>query len=84
MKKQLILCVFLITALIVKAQRNEVFSPNIQSLQIKVNDNWLAPPIVNLNSDDVLEISFDELSHEYHRFQYVISHHNADWTDLRY
>ena len=80
MKKQLILCVFLITALIVKAQRNEVFSPNIQSLQIKVNDNWLAPPIVNLNSDDVLEISFDELSHEYHRFQYVISHHNADWT----
>ena len=80
MKKRLILCVLLIITLSVKAQKNEVFTPNIQSLLVKVNNNWLAPPIINLNSDDVLEVSFDELSHEYHRFQYVISHCNADWT----
>jgi len=80
MKRQLILCVFLIITLFAKAQKNEVFSPHIQSLQVKVNDNWLAPPIVNLDSEDILEISFDELSHEYHRFQYVISHCNSDWT----
>jgi hypothetical protein len=80
MKKRLILCALLIMSLSVKAQKNEVFTPNIQSLQVKVNNNWLAPPIINLNSDDILEVSFDELSHEYHRFQYVISHCNADWT----
>lgn len=80
MKKRLILCVLLIITLSVKAQKNEVFTSNIQSLLVKVNNNWLAPPIINLNSDDVLEVSFDELSHEYHRFQYVISHCNADWT----
>ncbi|WP_321424008.1 DUF5103 domain-containing protein [uncultured Bacteroides sp.] len=80
MKKRLILCVLLIITLSVKAQKNEVFTPNIQSLLVKVNNNWLAPPIINLNSDDVLEVSFDELSHEYHRFQYIISHCNADWT----
>lgn len=80
MKKRLILCVLLIITLSVKAQKNEVFTPNIQSLLVKVNNNWLTPPIINLNSDDVLEVSFDELSHEYHRFQYVISHYNADWT----
>lgn len=80
MKKQLILCTFLLISLFVKAQKNEVFSPHIQSLQVKVNDNWLAPPIVSLNSEDILNISFDEMSHEYHRFQYVISHCNADWT----
>ncbi len=71
---------FLITSLPAKAQRNEVLSPHIQSLQIKVNNNWLAPPIIILNSEDVMEISFDELSHEYHRFQYEVSHYNADWT----
>jgi len=80
MKKWLILCVLLIITFSVKAQKNEVFSPNIQSLLVKVNDNWLVPPVISLNSSDILEISFDELSHEYQRFQYVISHCNADWT----
>lgn len=80
MKIQLILYVFLLIFASAKAQRSEVYSSKIQSLQVKVNDNWLAPPIATLNSNDVLEISFDELSHEYHRFQYVISHYNADWT----
>lgn len=61
------------------AQKNNIFSARIQTLQIKVNNNWLSPPILSLHSDDVLELSFDELSHEYHRFQYVISHCNADW-----
>jgi len=80
MRKQLISYLLFIIALSSQAQRNEILSPHIQSLQIKVNNNWLAPPIINLDSDDVLEISFDELSHEYHRFQYVVSHCNADWT----
>ncbi|BEG98352.1 DUF5103 domain-containing protein [Bacteroides sedimenti] len=80
MKTQMILCLYALLCLSAKAQHNEVYSSKIQSLQVKVNDNWLAPPVISLNSDDIVEISFDELSHEYHRFQYVISHCNADWT----
>lgn len=79
MKKLLIIYFLFMGIFSVCAQKNNIFSARIQTLQIKVNNNWLAPPILSLNSDDALELSFDELSHEYHRFQYIISHCNADW-----
>jgi hypothetical protein len=37
-------------------------------------------PIMKLNSSDVLQISFDEMSHEAHSFSYKVLHCNADWT----
>lgn len=62
------------------AQRTEVYAPHIQTVQVIANDNYLAPPIITLGRGENIEISFDELSHEYHRYQYVISHCNIDWT----
>lgn len=35
---------------------------------------------MQLNSGDVLNIGFDELSHEYKRFTYHIDHCEADWS----
>ena len=70
----------LLTVIPVKAQRNEILVPTIKTLQVIANDNWMAPPVVNLNSDDFIEISFDDLTHEYHRYIYKITHCNADWT----
>lgn len=60
--------------------RNSICSKQIKSLQTVVNDNWLAAPVVRLGSDDVLTISFDELSHDYHRYTYHLEHCEADWT----
>lgn len=60
--------------------RNSICSKQIKSLQTVVNDNWLAAPVVRLGSDDVLTISFDELSHVYHRYTYHLEHCEADWT----
>lgn len=62
------------------AQRNEVYVPHIKTLQVTVNDNWMLPPVVFLNSDDFIHITFDELTHEYNRYIYHITHCNADWT----
>lgn len=62
------------------AQINSVNIPHIKSLRITANNNWLAPPVIQLNTDDFIEISFDELTHEYHRYTYKIVHCNADWT----
>ena len=45
-----------------------------------VNGNWLAPAIMRLDSHDVLTVSFDELSHDYHRYIYKLEHCEADWT----
>ncbi len=60
--------------------RNIIYSPRIKTLQVVVNQNWLSPPVMELNADDVLNISFDELSHEYHRFIYKVEHCEADWS----
>ncbi len=60
--------------------RHQILSPNFKSLQVVLNDDWMALPIMQLGSDDVLHISFDELSHNFHRMVYQIEPCNPDWT----
>ena len=59
---------------------NKVLSPRFKSLTTIVNGDWLNRPVMTLNSDDVLQIGFDELSHNYHRLVYHIEHCENDWT----
>ena len=61
------------------AQRNEILDKNIASLQVVANNDWLSLPIITLNSNDFVNISFDDLTHEYHRYCYKIEHCEADW-----
>ncbi len=42
-------------------------------------EEQLARPILELNSGSVLNISFDELSHEARYYTYTVYHCNADW-----
>ena len=63
-----------------RAQRTEVYAPHIQTVQVIANDDYNAPAIITLETGEYVEISFDELSHDYHRYQYVLSHANVDWT----
>ena len=66
------------------AQRNEIFASNIATLQVVANDNWQNPlPVITqegLKSGETINISFDELSHITHRYSYVVSHCEADWS----
>jgi len=64
----------------VNAQKNEIYSQEVKTLQVIVNDDWQLPPVIELQSGDYLDISFDELTHEYNRFIYEIKHFNADWS----
>lgn len=63
-----------------QAQRNTIYSPDVRTLQVVANQNWLSPPVMELHSGDVLNVSFDELSHNYRRFTYHIDHCEADWS----
>ncbi len=66
-----------------RAQRHEIFSVNIKSLQVVCGTKWLALPVMELNSaaaSNVMNISFDDLTHVYHRYTYNIEHCEADWT----
>lgn len=82
MKKTVLFC-FLMLSLIAGAQtayRTQIFYPNIKTLQIGLVGEKMGLPLVKLNSSDILQISFDEMSHEAHSFSYKVLHCNADWT----
>lgn len=62
------------------AQRNEIKSDRIATLQVVTGDDWLSPPVITLGGEDAITISFDDMTHEYHRYAYRIEHCEADWT----
>lgn len=76
----LLLCIITTTSAQTAAAKNVIYNQQIKTLQAVVNNDWLSPPVMTLESDDVLNIGFDELSHEYHRFTYHIDHCEKDWT----
>ncbi|MDD3908209.1 MAG: DUF5103 domain-containing protein, partial [Bacteroidales bacterium] len=55
-------------------------SEQIRSLTVYPNGIWSAAPVIQMGSDHFIEISFDELSHDYKRYAYKVIHCNADWT----
>ena len=73
----LLSCFFVLTA---SAQRNEIVAPNIASLQVIANGDWMRLPIITLNNGEYVTIGFDELSHVVRRYCYKIEHCEADWT----
>ena len=61
--------------------KHKILSPNLKTLQVVVNDNWTDPlPVMTLRSDDVLNVGFDELSHNFHRFIVHVEHCEPDWS----
>lgn len=74
--------IFLLTALhfpLLKAQQNGIFVDNIKSLQVKPNGEWGEQPVMPLGGANYMEISFDDLQHNFVRYTYTITHCNADW-----
>lgn len=83
MKKTLLILLSLILVKNVSAQRNEIYDRGIASLQVVAGQQWLSLPIIKLGShgpNERINISFDDLTHTYHRYVYRIEHCEADWT----
>jgi len=78
MIKKLLLALLLLPT--VAAGRSVVYDPRVKTLQVVVNQDWLSPPVMKLGSGDVLNVSFDELSHTYHRWIYKLERCEADWS----
>lgn len=77
--KKVILSILLIIPLAANAWHS-VKMPNIKSLEVILNDDFEALPVLQLKGHDVMHISFDELSHNYKRFTYHLEPCNPDWT----
>ncbi len=72
----LLLCLFPLPA---TGQRTEVYAENIATVRIGVNGAFGRLPVMRLGGDDELQITFDELSHDFHRYTYSIAHLDADF-----
>ncbi len=81
--KKTIFLLLIFTFSLLNAQtvyRTQIFSPDIKTLQIGIQNEKYLLPVINLNSSDVLQIRFDEMSHESHSYGYKVLQCNADWT----
>ena len=58
-----------------------IFAEDIRSLQLNKEGQWNANPVIVLNSDETIQISFDQLSHDYKRYAFKLIHCKADWTN---
>ena len=56
------------------------FSDQVKSLQVNVMDKPFKPPVIELEGDNWIEISFDVMGAEPQTFTYTLTHCNADWS----
>jgi len=60
--------------------RNQIITPNIKTVLCHKKEEELSLAIINLNSDNKLLISFDDLDADRKDYLYTIIHCNSDWT----
>ncbi|MCM1066899.1 MAG: DUF5103 domain-containing protein [Muribaculaceae bacterium] len=56
-----------------------IFDEHIRSLQVKLDGDDFAMPVVVLDSDDRIRISFDHIAEDREYFRYSLIHCNASW-----
>lgn len=59
--------------------RTQTFNSAFKTLQVCREDNEFFPPIINLDSDERIVVSFDELSADMRYMRYRIVHCDASW-----
>lgn len=62
-----------------QAQQHETYNQRIATLQVVAGTDWLNMPVTQLNGEPI-NIDFDDLTHDYHRYTYKIEHCDADWS----
>ncbi|MEI6751904.1 MAG: type IX secretion system plug protein domain-containing protein [Paludibacter sp.] len=81
MKKYLLLILLCVLASAnAQIYRTKILNQNIKTLQIGLVGQKFSLPVIELIGSDVLQISFDEMSHGAHAYSFKVIHCNADWT----
>ncbi|MBR2253397.1 MAG: DUF5103 domain-containing protein, partial [Prevotella sp.] len=80
MKKKILLAGILSLTMSAFAQQHEIRSENIATLRVVANSDWMGDAVIRLGSSDCITISFDDLTHQYHRYVYSLTHCEPDWT----
>jgi hypothetical protein len=60
--------------------RTCAFSDKVKTLRVYPVNKWDVAPVIELNSDDRIEINFDVMDAAPGAYTYTLTHCNADWT----
>lgn len=75
-----IFCTILSAALCAQTYTFGTNTQQIRTLKVHQVNDKLSNPVIVLNSNNQIRISWDEMSHDFRRFSYRIIHCNQDWT----
>ena len=59
--------------------QNQVFVNNIKTVLLHPVNNEMLIPIINLNSEEKLKFSFDDLNSDVREYRYTLIHCDSDW-----
>jgi hypothetical protein len=76
----LIFCTSLLAAKAQMKSPDVVYMKNIKSLKLFSQNNQQTEPIINLGSQDLMELHFDDLDGYVKNYAYTFELCNADWT----
>jgi len=73
------LTLLVVSTLNAQVYQNGTRLETLKTLTVYPDGDWTSLPVLKLGSENKVEVSFDELSHDYKRYAYRIIHCNADW-----
>ncbi len=83
MRKYIAFLIIFLNTFLISAQNvftTRIFKQDIKTLQAGIKRQKFLLPIIELGSSDLLEFSFDQMSHESRTYRYKVIHLNADRT----
>lgn len=80
MAYRILLLIVLIPGFISAQVEERIFRENIRTVQLHLANNQLGFPVLRLNSNDQLELHFDDLEGGIRNYSYTFQLCNADWS----
>lgn len=70
---------FFLLTLVLNAQQSLLLDNNLRTLRTEIDGTHYVLPVISIEGRETIHISFDEMSHEYHRFTYRVQHADRNW-----
>ena len=61
--------------------QNQIFVNNIKTVLLHPINNEMLIPIINLNSEEKLKFSFDDLNSDVKEYRYTLIHCDSEWQE---
>lgn len=62
------------------ANETRIFDPSFRTLKVQVEDDFFAPPVIDLGDSRHITVTFDRMAEDSDDLRYRLIHCNADWS----